>query len=53
MNNQFHLTFELTRGITNHYETAACLATRVSTGAIAVVLGSLPVENSRLCAAIY
>jgi hypothetical protein len=32
---------------------AARLATHVSTGAIAVVFGSRPVENSRLCAAMY
>jgi hypothetical protein len=33
MNNQFHLTFELTRGITNYYETAAYLLTAHRPGA--------------------
>ena len=33
MNNQFHLTFELTRGITNYYETAAYLLTANRPGA--------------------
>jgi hypothetical protein len=32
-NNQFHLTFELTRGITNHYETAVYLLTAHRPGA--------------------
>ena len=32
---------------------AARLATNASTGAITLVLGSRPVENSRLCAAMY
>jgi hypothetical protein len=33
MNNQFHLTFELTRGITNHYETTVYLLTAHRPGA--------------------
>lgn len=32
-NNQFHLTFELTRGITNHFETAVYLLTAHRPGA--------------------